>query len=184
MRSALQCISVHSSGARDILIRLNEFIAVAIRRDMFISMLVALLRTDAQELEVARAGHDPLILLRPDGNAPELIKPSGIVLGLVGTEDFTTYIQEQTVRLDSGDTVVLYTDGITEAMNPDGEEYSFDRFLRTLIRARDQDPREMIEQVNQNVRQFSSGVPQHDDLTMMVLKVAPGSGRESSLGGD
>ena len=182
VRSALRCISAHSSGARDILIRLNEFISLALRRDMFISMLIAVLDTDTLQFEVARAGHDPLIILRAGRDQPELIAPSGIVLGLVGQEDFDAYTKDQIVRLGAGDTVVFYTDGITEAMNPRGEEYSFDRFLRNLIHVRDQDPGNIIEQVSRDVQRFSSGVPQHDDLTMIVMRVRAGRVRETSVG--
>ncbi|MFH1744192.1 MAG: GAF domain-containing SpoIIE family protein phosphatase [bacterium] len=183
VRSALRAISAHSESARDLLIRLNEFIARDIRRDMFISMLVTILHTDTHRLEVARAGHDPLILLRAGHDQPELIKPAGIVLGLVGSEDFAAYTEEEAIQLEDGDVVVFYTDGITEAMNPDGKEYSLQRLLQKLKSVRDQDPGSMIEGVNRDVERFSAGVPQHDDSTLLVLKVGAGKIQEVTLAG-
>jgi sigma-B regulation protein RsbU (phosphoserine phosphatase) len=183
VRSALQCISLHSTSARDLLVRLNDFVARAIPRDMFVSMLAAVLHTDTHDLEVARAGHDPLIILRAGCDRPELIAPPGIVLGLVGSEDFAAHTEEKIVHLKAGDTLVFYTDGITEAMNPRGQEYSLDRLLHKLTRLRDQGPGSIIEQINLDVQRFSSGVPQHDDLTMMVLRVSDGRAQEMPLGG-
>ncbi|HPA46218.1 MAG TPA: SpoIIE family protein phosphatase [bacterium] len=173
VRSALRALSRHADGARDLLIRLNEFIAHDIRRDMFISMMIAVLNTETGQLEIARAGHDPLILLREGEKQPHLIQPDGIVLGLVGGQTFEDYTEEEIIDLEGGDIVVFYTDGITEAMNPDGQEYSLKRFLGNIIQMRHEDPTGLIEGVNKDLARFASGVPQHDDLTMLVLKVGP-----------
>jgi len=173
VRSALRALSRHADGARDLLIRLNEFIAHDIRRDMFISMMIAILNTETGQLEIARAGHDPLILLREGEKQPHLIQPDGIVLGLVGGQTFADYTKEEIIDLESGDIVVFYTDGITEAMNPDGQEYSLKRFIGNIIQMRHEDPTGLIQAVNKDLARFASGVPQHDDLTLLVLKVGP-----------
>jgi sigma-B regulation protein RsbU (phosphoserine phosphatase) len=173
VRSALRALSRHADGARDLLIRLNEFIAHDIRRDMFISMMIAVLNTETGQLEIARAGHDPLILLREGEKQPHLIQPDGIVLGLVGGQTFADYTKEEIIDLESGDIAVFYTDGITEAMNPDGQEYSLKRFIGNIIQMRHEDPTGLIQAVNKDLARFASGVPQYDDLTLLVLKVGP-----------
>ena len=126
----------------------------------------------------ARAGHTPLIYLRGDvGGAParRCSTPSGIVVGLRihgATEKFAELLEEERLDLHKGDVLVLYTDGITEAMN--AEQRSVRRRAAQPARSRStatSTPADLRERILREIEAFVGGADQHDDMTMILLKI-------------
>src|SRR5215467_12594739 len=122
----------------------------------------------ARRLRYANCGHLPPLLVRCDG-AIEKLDSTGTVLGLF--EQWDCSIAER--RLFPGDTLVLYTDGITESFNPAGEEFGEQRLIGTLVRHQDLAPPAAITTIIEEVENFSSH-QQHDDITLIVAKCKGG----------
>jgi sigma-B regulation protein RsbU (phosphoserine phosphatase) len=145
-------------------------------------MTYAVVDLDARTLTCARAGHTPLIVV--SGGASELIAPPGMVLGLRlpgAAERFPDLLEEYTRPIAAGDVIVLYTDGITEAMNDIGDLFSDDALARVVVGQRDLDAAGIRERVVREVRSFVGDAEPHDDMTMIVIKIgAPEVSRPAS----
>jgi sigma-B regulation protein RsbU (phosphoserine phosphatase) len=130
----------------------------------------------ARTLQYARAGHCPMIYMPGSYSSmrtPQLITPDGLVLGLQldGGQTFTRLLEEVTLPLGPGDLFVLYTDGMSEAMNPDGDCFG-DARLAALIGAHpDLAADELRERILRDIGAFAGTAAQHDDMTMVLLRV-------------
>ena len=136
---------------------------------MFVAALYAFLDSREKTLTLANAGQTSPVLCPSDGGAPFLIENEGdrFPLGII---EECTY-EETRVPLKSGDIVVLYTDGVVEAVNAAGEIYGFERFLETVGKGRVLSAHALLETVLEDVGRFAGGVEQHDDITVVVAKV-------------
>jgi serine phosphatase RsbU (regulator of sigma subunit) len=126
----------------------------------------------------ARAGHTPLMLVTGDGPAghrreTQVLVPDGLVLGLKldNGEMFDRLLVEQTIPLHAGDLYVLFTDGISEAMNAADDCFGEARLALLLEEHADLPIEELRERILRDVEAFADGAPQHDDMTMILLKV-------------
>lgn len=100
-----------------------------------------------------------------------MIRPAGIALGLEKGDLFSSVIKEEEIRLKKGDLLIIHTDGFTEAMDSDHKEYGEERLLDVIRKNRDKNSRALIESVSMDVREFTQSHPQHDDMTMVSLRV-------------
>ena len=133
---------------------------------MFVTILYAVFDPGSGVLTYANGGHSNPLLVHADGSSYELPLTGGIALGVMPE---LTY-KEDSVDLQPGDTLILYTDGVSEAMNPVGEEFGVDR-LRAIFA--DQPPtsaRMANEVILEAVAEFADGTPQSDDVTCLVLR--------------
>jgi serine phosphatase RsbU (regulator of sigma subunit) len=110
------------------------------------------------------AGHNPPFLLKRDGSMKELTT-GGMVLGLFAQAQYQT----ETFKLQPDDHLVLYTDGVIEALNLAEEEYGMDRMVKLLRANARANSREILTRLQESVLAFSANAPQHDDITMMIL---------------
>jgi sigma-B regulation protein RsbU (phosphoserine phosphatase) len=120
----------------------------------------------------ARAGHTPLIVV--SNGRSEVLIPSGMVLGLRlpgAAQRFEQVLDEHTRSLAGGDVIVLYTDGITEAMDAEGNLFTDEALARLLVGQHELDAAGIRERVVRDVRAFVGNAEPHDDMTMIVLKV-------------
>jgi serine phosphatase RsbU (regulator of sigma subunit) len=124
-----------------------------------------------------RAGHTPLIFLPgPSVSAPaaQVLTPNGMVLGLSidgAAEKFEALLEEERVDLSTGDVIVLYTDGITEAMNLQSDLFGESRLSRIVEEHGHLESGELRERIMREVEAFVGEADQHDDMTMILLKV-------------
>lgn len=171
----LALCKTHDSPRR-LLGEVNRILSQHLDRSSFITMSYAVLDLDARTLTHARAGHTPLIHLRAREAFPRtrLHAPEGLVLG-VRMESvlarFDALLKEQTVALDPGDIVVMFTDGISEAMNDVRDLFGEDRLCLCVEEHAMLDPEALCDEIFESVREFADGAEQHDDMTMIVLKV-------------
>lgn len=170
LRSALRTFTSQEKGGRELLIELNHFVQPDMRRGMFVSLILVILHLPTGHIEVARAGHEPLILQRKDRDDFEMLAPDGMALGVIDGDFFSSQIRTQTTHLGPEDRIILYTDGITEMMNPRREEFSLERLLNALRETHQDSAHESLQNIQQRVNSFSMGTPQHDDLTLMILQ--------------
>lgn len=115
-------------------------------------------------VDLVNGGHCPPVIVR--GTQTVTVGPTGFPLGLVKDTEYKT----EQARLRTGDTLFLYTDGLTEARNAADEEYGEERAVSVLQRAAAASPRDIIAAVNEHHAAFRSGEPRLDDLTMLVLQ--------------
>ena len=132
----------------------------------------------AARMTFCRAGHTPLIFLpgpAASGSGAQVLTPSGMVVGLrlPGASDkFAELLEEDTVALHAGDVVVLYTDGITEAMNASSDLFGEARLSRIVEEHGHLDSGELRERILREIESFVGTADQHDDMTMILLKVS------------
>ncbi len=133
---------------------------------MFVTILLGILNIRSGEFEYSNGGHPPPFILRTDGEVMELELPEGLPLGVMEDYDY----QSKKTVLEKGETIFLYTDGVTEAMNPEEELFSDERLEQTLARLRERDIAEIVHGVQSEIETFSTGTTQSDDITMLTLR--------------
>ncbi len=140
--------------------------------EKFATAFLVVLKLEDGTLTYANAGHNPGLVVRRDGT-PEWLEATGLPVGVLPAVDYTA----STVGLEPGDTLVLYTDGITEAMSPAEEEYGPERLLEVCKRHRSDDLEALAEAIENDLESFADGVPFADDRTLVLLRrLAPGPG--------
>lgn len=134
--------------------------------DMFVTVFYGIMNTKTGEIIYSNAGHNPPYILKKDGTVVETELTHDIVLGIMEDTKFKT----KNITLKPGDTIYLYTDGVTEAMNKKNELYSEERLEKELIKHKDSSPQEIINGIISSVKEFTKGAEQSDDITMLTLK--------------
>ena len=150
------------------LVRANTLILKDSQSDLFLTAFYTALDTSTGQIIFANGGHNHPLLLRSTGELSELTA-RGIILGMY--DDIT--LDDGEDMLNPGDVVVFYTDGVTEAMNPDDELFGTARLKATLIAAQESSAGEIVNAILLAVREFTAGAPPSDDLTIVVVKRAP-----------
>ena len=166
IQAFLQVICRQDLNIVDSTALINDLIYANTSDGRFITFFWAVVNNEERKLTYVNAGHNPPLLIR-DGNITKL-KKGGIIFGVV--ESTIPYISE-TVSLQKDDVIVLFTDGISEAMNKKEEEYSDERLEETAIRLASGTANEILEGIKKEVYEFANGAPQSDDITMVILKV-------------
>jgi sigma-B regulation protein RsbU (phosphoserine phosphatase) len=142
-----------------VLSKLNQLLVADFPQGRFVTMVYGVLDPATQSLSFANAGHLHPLLVGSSG-ASFVTTDAGLPLGVASGE-----FSETTVRFPEGSRLVFYSDGITEAVNADGEEYGIDRLKRHFA-----DPNASAESILEEVRSFSSPAPLHDDASVIVVK--------------
>jgi serine phosphatase RsbU (regulator of sigma subunit) len=161
---------------RQLLLEVNRIISENLDTRSFITMTYAVLDLVAGTMTFARAGHTPLLYLAGDGgpNGTQVLTPSGLVVGLRipgATEKFAELLEEQRIDLRKGDVIVFYTDGITEAMNRQSDLFGEARLGRIIAEHGHLDAADLRERILREIEAFVGDADQHDDMTMVLLKV-------------
>jgi len=149
----------------DFMMRLNKATCATCPSNRFITFFFSVLDAVSGDLRFANAGHNPPILLRASGEA-RMLEGGGPVLGVISIAPYS----EQSASLAPGDLLVLYSDGVTEANNPDFDEFGEERFIRALSENRARTAREIVDAVTAALKEFTAGAPQADDITLLVAK--------------
>jgi serine phosphatase RsbU (regulator of sigma subunit) len=166
---------IHSSP-RALLIEADRIIADHIGSRSFITMIYAVIDLKARVVTCARAGHTPFIRIPagpPGERRARVLAPDGMVLGLNldGGERFERLLREVTIPLQDGDVFFFFTDGISEAMDRSGACFGEPRLI-AFLEANVEEPAETIRQrLLDEIAAFVDGQPQHDDITMIIVKV-------------
>jgi len=160
-----------SLSPREILININELFYENAERGFFVSMIYAIFDLDSHTLTFSRAGHNPIIVRRSKKGEPEELSPPGIALGLEQGEIFSRTIEERTVGIEKEDLFLFYTDGLNEAQDRSNNEYGERRLMKTVDRFRGETADTVLKRVSEEIRFFTSGAPQHDDMTAVAVKI-------------
>jgi sigma-B regulation protein RsbU (phosphoserine phosphatase) len=171
----LSLSQIHTSP-RDLLIAANRIIAEHLDARSFITMTYAVLDLRGRTMTYARAGHTPLIYVPGpgvDSRRARILAPDGLVLGLKidKGEMFERLLQQDTIPLHAGDLYLFFTDGISEAMNARDDCFGEHRLAQLAESHADLRSDELRERVLREIAAFVGDAPQHDDMTMILLKV-------------
>jgi serine phosphatase RsbU (regulator of sigma subunit) len=164
---------IYDSPAR-VLSEANRILSGTLDSRSFITMTYAVLDSTARSMRYARAGHSPIIHFVAASAGTRVLSPAGLGLGMDAGPQFDALLEEAEVALVSGDVFLFFTDGLSEAMNDRAEMFGEAR-LREVIegaQAAGADETELKERILAEVRGFAGGVAQHDDMTLVLLKVA------------
>jgi phosphoserine phosphatase RsbU/P len=152
----------------EILRRLNDELVEQNPRGMFVTLQCLVFDTKERRVLCAGGGHHELAVLTLNGPPRLMCKSTGRPIGLMPAN----HIECETIALEPGETFVLYSDGVSEAMNTRDDLYGEERFLATLAAHRDATLPDMLSHVLTDVRAFADGAKQSDDITMLAVRYA------------
>ncbi len=144
----------------------NNLISQDARSGMFVTLFYSLLDLKQRRLSYVNAGHNPPLLLRGNAGGIALLGARGIALGVLDEID----LEEVQLDLNGNDTVVFYTDGVTEAINGSQEQFGQERLVKLVEQNRHLSAQALVDKIKDEVSAFSTGQPQFDDFTVVVLK--------------
>ena len=176
MKGLMLSLSRNHASPRELLITANRIIAEHLNSRSFITMIYAIVDLRARTLTYARAGHTPLLCL-PGPASPtqgfQLLIPDGMVLGLNldKGEMFERLLEEQTLPINEDDIFVLFTDGISEAMNASDDCFGEARLGRIVEEHAHLPSDQLRERILREIAAFVGDAPQHDDMTMILLRI-------------
>ncbi len=169
-RAILRFVAPGNNSAAETLTRVNAILSVDIPKGMFVTAYYLILDPLNNQMLCASAGHTPLLIARSDGSV-ELLNPGGIALGFDNGPIFQRSIREQRVKLEKGDRVLLYTDGVVECVNPANEEYSDRRLREFLRRNRELSSYEFVGALLADLDRHRGTAEMRDDTTIVTFKV-------------
>jgi sigma-B regulation protein RsbU (phosphoserine phosphatase) len=152
---------------------LNRVLSDNLAEDMFITMLYMVLNTKTRELKLARAGHERPLLCHGTGDhrIPKPLDAPGIAIGLADPDVFDSVIQDVSIQLEAGDGIIVYTDGITEALNEEGEEWGLKNLSQLIIDAPPSAPEPLLSAIRNELNRYIGAQQQYDDMTLLALKI-------------
>lgn len=171
-KGLLAATTADSSDLLDIMANVNHHIRAVTERNTFVTFALGALDAETRSFDHIRAGHNPIVWRQPSRNATSLLNSPGIGLGMVSDRLFRRATALDRVQLSSGDLLVFYSDGLTEAMNSDQEQFGEERLMRAAEEADRLDASAVRELILSKVKTFLNGIPAQDDMTLVVLRVS------------
>lgn len=154
----------------EVLHRVNRQLYPDIKEDMFISMIYLILDSRTSDVTLARAGHDPPFLYRAATGDIERINPKGMALGIDSGEVFDRVCVDFQFTLESGDCLLLYTDGVSEALDQNGLEFGIARLVQGMQASATGTADSVVSRITEDIKDFVGNVPQHDDITLIAIR--------------
>ena len=167
IRSAMRTITRSESEPKDVVAAINRAISGEVSQERYATLFMSMLDLHTGLLRFTNAGHGPMLVYRRLTDSFELLDTEGLPVGI---SPDTEYGQDDTI-MNTGDIAVLYTDGITEAMNAKHEEYTMSRVKEDLRKFKDLSAKEISMKIIENITNFTGDEPQHDDETILVVKM-------------
>ncbi len=157
----------------EVLKKVNKILMNTLEKGSFVTMFYGVLDYAENTFVYARAGHEPGIYYNSASSRIEILRPPGIGLGLKDGSVFEKNICDRKISLNSGDLILLYTDGFNDARNKDNEDYGRERILKFIEKNKDIAGDDMIKALSDEISVFSDNSPQFDDLTVISIKYLP-----------
>ena len=168
-RSVFRMLSEEEISVSESMMRANRRLKKDVKTGMFVALLYAVFNAEDRTVILCSAGQtQPIHLCAKTGKA-ELVETAGDTFPLGILEDAS--YEDTRLQLEPGDKVILYTDGIVEAMNEKEEMYGFERLLQVVQAAQSMDADTLLKKILDEVDEFAGKAPQHDDLTVIVVNV-------------
>lgn len=165
-RTLLKAAAMRANAPAVALTEVNEVLNEDNEACMFVTMIYAVYNSKTGELNYADGGHDPPLVIHADGSSTHLPGTDGLALGVMGGLDYA----EHSHRLEVGDTVILYTDGVPEAINENEEQFGIERLKESFKANPPGSVQETGDRVIELVNEFAGDMPQFDDTTCLILR--------------
>jgi phosphoserine phosphatase RsbU/P len=169
-KGILQAHAEEDVSPKNVLGKVNRLLYKTIEKNSFVSMFYAILDTQQNTILYSRAGHNPGILCSSVSGKTKLLLSKGMALGLEEGHLFTETLFEEEISLETSDVFVLYTDGFTEAMNEKEELYGEERLIKLIEENKTLSSHALLNLILKEVNKFVDNYPQHDDMTLVILK--------------
>ena len=169
MQGIFQSLTLSAPSPQRFMEQANRALARTLERNTFVTALYGVLDPVAETFTFARAGHCPAAYV-PLAGTPHLLRTPGLGLGLDRGSTFGALLTQQTLPLQPGDVLALYTDGVVESRNAADEEYGYERLLASLKEHRHEDAPRLHAALLGDLNHFLGDVHYADDMTLMVLK--------------
>jgi len=169
-RSVLRAEAARNPSPADVLRKVNRQLYPDIKEDMFISMAYLILDHERNGITLARGGHDAPLLYKQQSQSVTPIKSPGMVLGIDSGNVFDRITNDFAVPLERDDCLILYTDGVTEALNTEGDEFGLERTTESVRASASNGAQAIVRRVIDDVRNFAGSQPQNDDITLIAIR--------------
>jgi serine phosphatase RsbU (regulator of sigma subunit)/transposase len=172
IRTALRLEARGNKNPAEVLSKVNEFVTDDIRKGMFVTSYYIILDSRERMISFSSAGHNPMILYRGKSKETYYLNPPGFPVGITLPDIhlFSNTIKADRIRLHPDDILIVYTDGITEAMNHKREMFGDERFLAAIRKYGNLDVIEFVNSLKQELQNFTGGYEQSDDITLVAIK--------------
>ncbi|MCD4813584.1 SpoIIE family protein phosphatase [bacterium] len=172
IRTALRLEARGNHNATEVMDKVNAFVTRDMKKGMFVTMFYIILDARRRVINYSSAGHNPMILYREENEEVYFLKPRGFPLGidLPNPDLFRKSLTQESVKLKKGDLLLVYTDGITEAMNPRREQYGEQRLIDLMKQNHKLSAEDFIGKLSDDIVTFTEDYPQNDDITCVAVK--------------
>ena len=179
-RTLIRTIAQSDLSPANVLVRVNEALSENLQSDMFVTATQAVYDRTTGRLTFCRAGHKALLVYRDASRTLEEFQPRGVAIGFVRGSMFLLRLEEQQIELQRGDTVLFYTDGVTEAKNSEGEEFGVQRLKEVFQQAAQDGAEAVTESIREKLDEFQGEAEQFDDITLVAFTVTKTDGENPS----
>ncbi|MDD5067748.1 MAG: SpoIIE family protein phosphatase, partial [bacterium] len=168
VKTAIYIFSHTESSPKKNLIHINEILDKHLGGEKFMTMLYLVWQAASSTLTYSSAGHEHILLYRKASDKVEAIPSGGLILGV--KPDIEDFLEERRIHMETGDKILLYTDGVTEALNPGKDRYGLNRLTETFLRHAARPASKLLASVKEEVYSFMGTHPQADDITLVVME--------------
>jgi sigma-B regulation protein RsbU (phosphoserine phosphatase) len=165
LQARVQVLIEEPKSLADVMTRLNRITSANCPSNRFITLFFCIRDGDTGDLTFCNAGHNPPLIVRSNGSY-ELLQGGGPVLGILPYIEY----QEYHAQMDAGDALLIYSDGVTEANNPAGEEFEIEGLAAAVIPDRSESAGSIISHINKALSNYTKGAPPADDITLIVAR--------------
>jgi sigma-B regulation protein RsbU (phosphoserine phosphatase) len=169
LQASLRILVPDHDAPNDVMSRLNQLFYHNINMTSFVSMFLAQFDRQTNGLSYCNAGHNPPLLYRSQANGQKRfmwLHPTGAAVGLAEAQKFGT----KSIALEPGDLLLLYTDGVTESMNSDQEEFGTDRLVEAVLQCTHGSAQDVVQRLRDCLLEFRQGRPLADDTTIVAYR--------------
>ncbi len=170
LKGIFQSLAQLNYSTEDFLFFANQALSNCMNHHSFITLTIVQIDPCQQSVEIARAGHCPTLYYHATNKEASYIKGEGMGLGIMRNASFSNYIKPTKIKYQNDDVILLYTDGILEARNPEGEQYGYENLMSLLTNNAHNDPGNITMRLRQDLKAFGRGNNPDDDYTALVIK--------------
>ena len=165
-RTLIKATGLRDMGSNECMKTVNDILCDESVGSMFVTVFYGIYDLQTGQVDFTNAGHNPPYILHADGTVEMVKSDCNLVLGALEGIDF----KNASLQLEPGDTLVMYTDGVTEAENKEQAQFENARLETTLAALKGASSRQIVDTVNARVKEFTDGAPQSDDITQLVIR--------------
>ena len=170
MKGVFHSLAQQALDPKEFMVRANQALRHCLERGSFISATYFVVDSLEKKIYYSRAGHCPVLLYRAADQQAEYLVDKGAALGMVKGKDYARIVETNVITYSPGDVMVLFTDGITEAKSPKGEEFGLDLLKKTIVEVVIRSPREIQDHLIKKLYTYTGTEEIDDDYTTMIVK--------------